>query len=364
MINKISNIDTIYLLVDIFNYELSAKNVLTTLKNEQEELKLMIKNSLDSRKIISLNDINFELLPNGSKGYAYIIRNDGFEIKISSYKSRIENFSPLQIRISSEYLWSFGIEESWKMIYSWITRTFGLITQNKVSRVDLSTHVSGIDFITNFEESYKGHFKKYDKTFHTGKTINCITFGTRKGKNIYCRIYNKTLEIKETKKKSCFFEIWKNNGLDIDNVWNLEFELKSEFLRSIQVTTINDLLANIPKVWAYCTSEWLIKVDKINIRIDRCPINKDWLEIQKSFENLDNSTLIQRTKQYISDANFLIPNILGNITSFSAKINSLDLDNTLKQLLNNFNLYFRNKNTSFEEEVLRKAKLFNLKEEK
>ncbi|MNT74036.1 hypothetical protein D3C72_2128070 [compost metagenome] len=88
------------------------------------------------------------------------------------------------------------------------------------------------------------------------------------------------------------------------------------------------------------------------------------MEIQKSFGNFDNSILIERTKQYISDANFLIPNILGNITSFSAKIDSFDLNYTLKQLLNNFNLYFRNKNTSFEEEVFRKAQLFNLKEEK
>lgn len=362
MIKNISNIDTIYILVDIENYDNSCQKLLDYLQNEKE-LSISANKEMNNYKhIITLNEITFELLQTGCKGYSFILKNDGFEVKVSKYQSKIKNFSPLQIRISSEYLWSYGIKTSWNIISNWITNTFGNIISNKVCRLDLCTHVSGMDFITNYEYCYKGHFKKYDKTFHFGNSINSITFGSRKGKNIYCRIYNKTLEIKETKKKYWFFDIWNEHGLDIDNVWNLEFELKSEFLRSMKILSIEDTLSNISNLWFYCTSEWLIRVDRTNKRIDRCPINQSWLELQKAFGDFNNNNFIKREKQISLDATGLIPNIIGTITSYSARINQNNINDAFKKLYNDSIKYLLNKNTTFEDEVYRKYKILHEKE--
>ncbi|MBS6252087.1 MAG: hypothetical protein KH434_02475 [Clostridium sp.] len=356
MINKVSNIDTIYLLVDIYDYEETSFKILDFLKKEKEKAKRLLSNNSNYKHLVNINNISFELLPNGSKGYAYILHNSGYEIKISQFKSGIENFSPIQIRISSEYLWAKGLIYSWRIIQEWIEETFGEIEKNKISRVDICMHVSNIDFIKDYQNSYKGAFKKTGVTY-TGDNINCLTFGTRKGKNIYCRIYNKTLEIKETKRKSWFTYIWQKNDLDIENVWNLEFELKSEFLREFNITTIQDLENSLKDIWTYCTKKWLVKVDKINTRIERCPINEEWQQIQHAYDNFLSKGIIKREKQIDMEADTLIPSIVGNITSYSARKNIISIDNAFGNLYKNTKKYLAIKNTTFENETKKKINL-------
>lgn len=361
MINKVVNIDTLYILVDINDYEDTSSRILEFLKEEKEKSKLLLSNNSNLKHLVSINNMSFELLPNGSKGYAYILHNSGYEIKISKFKSRIESFSPIQIRISSEYLWANGLIKSWDIIKKWIEETFGDIEQNKVSRTDICMHTSDIDFIENYQNSYKGAFKKTGVTY-TGNNINCLTFGSRKGKNIYCRIYNKTLEIKETKRKSWFTDIWIRNNLDIEKVWNLEFELKSEFLREFNIKSVEDLENSLKDIWQYCTKEWLVKVDRVNTRIERCPVNKKWQEVQKVYDNFLSKGIIKRVKQIDMEADTLIPSIVGNITSYSARKNIIFIDKSFENLYKSTKKYLAIKNTTFEKEVNKKIEL--LKEER
>ena len=149
MIKRIINIDTIYLLVNIKNYEVHAKKILDFLKKEKEKAKLLLNSNSNYRHLIDINGMNFELLTNGAKGYAYILHNSGYEIKISQFKSSITSFSPIQIRVSSEYLWSKGLKYSWKLISEWVNKTFGNIEENKISRVDLCLHTSNVDFFND-----------------------------------------------------------------------------------------------------------------------------------------------------------------------------------------------------------------------
>ncbi len=362
MINKVSNIDTIYVLIDINNYEKCCMKILEFLEKEKEKAKLNLVSNANSKHLVTINEMPFELLSNGTRGYAYILHNSGYEVKIAQFKSKIKSFMPIQIRISAEYLWSMGLERAWKIISNWIELTFGKIKENKISRVDLCMHTSDIDYITNYEISYKGKFKKdsINVLNYTHKKINSITFGTRKGKNIYCRIYNKTLEIKETKTKSWFIDIWKRNNLDVNNVWNLEFELKSEFLREFKIKTIEDLQKSLKDIWEYCTKEWLVKIDRTNTRTERCNINEQWLEVQKSYDNFNTIGLIKRKKQLQMDADTLLPNIVGNITSYSARKNIINIENAFQDLYSNTKRYLEIRQTSFEIET--KNKLHNLKE--
>lgn len=362
MINKVSNIDTVYVLIDINNYEKKCNKILQVLEKEKEEAKLELLNNANSKHLITINDMPFEILSNGTKGYAYILHNSGYEVKIAQFKSKIESFMPIQIRISSEYLWSEGLSVAWSNILNWIELTFGNTEENKVSRVDLCMHTSDIDFITNYENLYKGRFKKDSVNVlnYTNKSINSITFGTRKGKKIYCRIYNKSLEIKETKQKSWFKEIWENHELDINNVWNLEFELKSEFLREFKIKTVEDLEKSLQDIWKYCTEKWLVKINRDNVRTERCSINEKWLDVQKAYDSFNSVGLIKREKQLQMDADTLIPNIIGNITSYAARKNNTDMKNIFNDLYSKGKRYLQIKQTTFENET--KNKLHNLKE--
>ena len=353
-LNYIKNVDTICILVDIESYENNAKKIINYLEEQKNNAKLSDKTNY--KHTVTIGNMSFQIFGNGTKGYSYILHNDGYQINISQFRSSLHSFYPIQIRISSEFLWSIGLYNAWNNIYKWLEYNFGKIIDTKVYRIDLCLHTSDMDFISDYQTVYKGRFKKYLTNFN-GLNINSICFGTRKGKGIYCRIYNKTLEIKETKSKYWFYDIWKNNNIDIENVWNLEFELKSEFLRELQLSTIEDIFYSIPNLWKYCTEQWLVKVDRINTRIERCPINKQWLEIQKVYDEFRSNEFIKREKQISMDAEILIPSIVGNITSYCARKNNINMEQAFNILYKDTKKYLRNKETDFKSEVLSKKKI-------
>lgn len=357
MINKVSNIDTICVLLDIKDYENESFNVLNYLNTEKEKAKLAVTSNANDKHLITLNEMTFQLFTNGSQGYSYILRNNDYEVKIAQFRSKVKSLYPIQVRFSSECLWSNGVSNAWSIIYNWIVETFGNILDNKVFRLDLATHVSDIDFITDNEISYKGKFKKRDKTFHTGRNINCITFGTRKSKCIYCRIYNKSLEVREKNQKLWFRDIWNENKLNINNVWNVEFEIKSELFRKYNIHTIEDVTTHTKDLWEYCTKTWLIKIDKTNTRIARCRINNNWLELQDSFNHFKAVGLIEKQKQLQYDADALVPSIVGNITSYSARHSINDIGQAFNTLYKETTQYLSNKNTDFRQVVDTKASL-------
>ena len=356
MIKFISNIDTIYILLDVKNYELNSKDILKYLQEEKEKAKLTAISNASYKHFITINNLNFQLFPNGTKGYAYILHNNGYEVKLAQYKSRLKSLLPIQIRISSEYLWSIGIENSWSIIYNWIVETFGNVEVEKVCRLDLCTHISDVDLTTNWEECYKGTFKKRNM-FITNNQINSITFGTRDSKNIYCRIYNKTLEIQEKKHKTWFFEIWNKNGLNPENVWNIEFEMKSELLRKYDLYTVNDITTHLKDLWLLCTSKFLTKINNDNAKVERCSINSEWLEIQKCYDKFKSSQLILKKAKDDYDANALVPSIVGNITSYCAYKGIILVEDMINDLKENGEKYLRKKATTFEKEVKEKINM-------
>lgn len=355
--NYIKNIDTIYILVDIESYENSSSKTIQYLEEQKLALKTADKGNYSH--VISVGNISFEIFSTGVKGYSYILHNLDYQINIAQFRSSLHSFYPIQVRISSEALWCTGIKKAWSNIYTWIEENFGKIINTKVCRIDLCLHTSDIDFITDFENVYKGKFKKYVTTFN-GSSINSLCFGSRKGKNIYCRIYNKTLEVRETKSKVWFFDIWKENNMDIEKVWNLEFELKSEFLRELKLSTIEEVCSSLPNLWKYCTEEWLVKIDRTRSRKERCPTNNLWSEIQKVYESFSSKEFIKREKQLSLEASSLVPNIIGNITSYSARKRDYDLQHIVYELEKVMTQYLKQKETTFSEEVFKKRKVLDI----
>lgn len=351
----VSNIDTICILLDIENYEESGKSILDILEQEKEFTKCLLTEDANYKHYIELGSMTFELLPTGTKGYSYILQNSAYKIYIAKARSKIKNFAPIQIRISSEYLWSYGLDTSWGYIYNVIIENFGNVIKEKVCRLDLCTHVSSIDFITDYEKSYKGDFKK-SQVFKTNNKINAITFGSRQNKNIYCRIYNKSLEIQEKKHKSWFIDIWQKHNLDIENVWNIEFEIKSKLLKRFNLETVKDVMKHLRDLWEFCTKEWLVKINRTNTRVERCNTNEQWLELQNTFNYLPYAGLIERDKQISTDADILIPSIAGFVTSYSARKNILDLDTALRKISFEMEFYFTKKKTDFFKEINKKNK--------
>ena len=68
--------------------------------------------------------------------------------------------------------------------------------------------------------------------------------------------------------------------------------------------------------------------------------------------------LIERNKQITMDADILIPNIAGFLTSYSARKNILDIDDVLVKLKKEIELYYQKRNSSFALETNSKSLKF------
>lgn len=354
-------IDTLCALVDVSKYDECIKNYIPILEEKKEEAKLIASKCSSEKIMININGLTFQILGNGSKGYAFILHNSEYEVKLAQFRSKQEDFFPIYIRIKSECLWACGYEESWRYILNWISTGIGSINSNKVNRLDLCCHTDNLQLSDDDINTFKGSFHK-DEIFRNRRKISGMSFGSRETNNIFCRIYDKYLEVSQKSKKLWFKDIWIKNGLVPEKVWNVEFQLNRTFFKEHMIDSVEDAFARLKTIWLYCTTEWIVKVDLTRSRIERCPTNDAWLSIQTAFVNHRSLSLITRQEQMLWDAEALVPNTIGNLTSFAALLGNDDIETVLLKLKLDGQRYLKNKKTDFRNVVNEKIATHNSKE--
>lgn len=353
---NIPMIDSIFIAIDVENYEEELKDLLSLLEKKKNEAKLEATNNASPKVSIQLGNYTFEVLPNGSKGHAYILHNNEYEIKFAQFRSIKKEFFPISVRIKSEYLWAVGYENAWFNFKAFFEKHIGNISEQQVSRVDLCCHTDNLILSNGDDTTFKGIFFSHEvKTFR--RKVSGMNFGSRNTGRVYCRIYNKTLEVNQKKQKLWFYNIWNDCGLKTDSVWNVEFEVKREFLRMHGINTVEELYSSLKTIWEYCTYKWLVKTNLDKTRIERSTIDDRWVDIQHAFDNMSNKAFITTIEQKEIEANALVPGILGYLTSYGAKTGINNYSNVINHFSKQSNEYLNNKNTNFKKEVLEKRKI-------
>lgn len=351
-------IDMIIATIDIKKYEEVAKDLLIKLEDKKNEAKLLASQSFNNKTKITINNITFEVLANGSKGYAYILHNNDYEVKLSQFRSKSEDFYPVFVKIKSESLWANGPKNSWIKIIKWIRESVGTVLKNKINRLDLCCHTDELELNENDYETFKGNFHN-DQIYRFRRKVNAMVFGSRDSK-VYCRIYNKTLETRQSNKKTWFFDIWKNKGLNPEKVWNVEFEIKRHFLKDKNIDSVEDAFLKIGAMWVFCTKKWITKVNLDCTRIERCSTNEIWTNIQNTFSSFKEEKLISRERQLQTEALALIPGTIGNLTSFAARLGNNNIDEAISNLKVKGHKYLKAKNMDFSQAINKKIELLNL----
>jgi len=352
----IPNIDTLCATIDINNYGYSdiekkdTNDIIIKLENEKYEAKEKTRDNMNYKHIIQIGNQAFQILPNGSRGYAYILHNDSYEVKMAQYRSGKESFYPVFIRIKSECLWSLGVEKAWNTIKEWITENIGDIKANKINRIDLCCHTDELQLDDSDIETFEGKYL-LDTIYRFRRRISTMMFGSGTTGKIIARIYNKTLEVIQKRQKLWFLDLWKDKGLDPDRVWNVEFEISRDFLKELRYESVEDTLQSLKSLWQYCTKAWLIKKNLDRSRIENCTIDERWLSVQKAFNMFEGKGLIQRDKQLETSAFALIPGTIGNITSFAARAEITDIDELFKMIKSQGAKYLNRKETSYIEVI-------------
>ena len=366
-------IDTICITLDILNYgkidieEIGKIDILSILEEKKAEAKEKSMNNMAHKQIIQIGNQGFEILSNGSKGYAYILHNDSYEVKLAQFRSTKESFYPVFIKIKSECLWSKGVFEAWEIIKNWIIENVGQIKTvreengqdkmlTKVNRIDLCCHTDEICLKYEDIETFAGKYQ-LDTIYRHRRNVASMYFGSGTTGKIMCRIYNKTLEVKQKGQKLWFFDIWKDKKLNPDKVWNVEFQISRDFLKEVKLNTVEEVFDNLKTLWQYCTKAWIEKKILDRTRIERCSTAPEWLSIQKAFDDFKGKGLIARDKQMNTSAFALIPGTIGNITSYAARAEVTDIEQLFKMIKSQGIKYLNTKEISLEEVIEQKMSL-------
>lgn len=336
----ISNIDSIFFSIDIKDYEENNKDLLTLLDKSKDEAK--VDKLLE--KIIKIGDKNFIILPNGARFHAYILHNDSFEIKFAQNRSKSKTNYPISIRIKSLMLWEKGFIQAYTDTIEFIkTIIQGDIIGEKISRADLCCHTDNLTFDTMLDvyENWRGTFRKVEHYFFNRK-LNGLTFGSFNDKNIMCRIYDKSLEIK-TSGKTWFNEIWHKEKMDIENVWNVEFQIGRKYFKDYQIETVQDFIIKMRGIWEYLTRDFLQYINLDDTNISRCTTKESWIKIQNSYQDYCNFKPIKRELQINKNAQQLMPLLVGVLTSYGACKEKITLDRTLEDFKTDLDIYLKDK---------------------
>lgn len=352
-------IDTLSAKVDVSDFESSTKDLQEILRRKKEEAKLAATNQTSTKIVICIGNFNFEVLPNGKMGYAYILHNELYEVNIAQFRSKNKDFYPISVRIKAECLWAYGPERAWENIISWIQNYIGNVIHDKVSRIDLCVHTDKLNLLYSDIETFKGNY--FDENIYRfRRRITGMNFGSRTNCKIYCRIYDKLLEVKQTGKKYWFFDIWKNAECNCKNVWNVEFQINREFLKDYNIETVRDSFKRLKTLWKYCTEKWIVKVKLDHTRIERCTTDDIWISIQNAFDNYKHEPLVKREVQLASDAEAIVPGTIGNITTFAARKGITDINLVLNMLKHKGSDYLACKDIDFKEAVTQKISLLSI----
>lgn len=352
-------IDTLTAKVDLSDFESRTKELQEKLERKKEEAKLAATNQASTKITIQIGNFNFEVLPNGKMGYAYILHNELYEVNIAQYRSKNKDFYPISIRIKAECLWSFGPERAWENIISWVQNNVGNVIHDKLSRIDLCLHTDKLQLTYADIETFKGTY--FDENIYRfRRKITGMNFGSRTNNKIFCRIYDKLLEVKQTGKKHWFFDVWKIAGWSNKSVWNIEFQINREFLKEYDIESVRDAFRKLKTLWKFCTEKWIVKVKLDHTRVERCSTDDIWIEVQNSFNNFKHEPLVKREIQLNADADAIIPGTIGNITTFAARKGITDINLILNMIKHKGSDYLSCKDTDFKEAVSQKMSLMTI----
>lgn len=239
---------------------------------------------------IELDGDRFAVLGRGTRLFHYILKGADFNIQLSKHSA--DKLPMAYVQISSKSLTVNGLLSTVTSLNS-ILRLLGSFTVVNVSRVDICC-----DFTTSINLDKLSHDSWISRSnkrhsYRESGVFSGFVFG--QGSPMSARLYDKTLEIKKSK-KDYMKELWWSEGWETKSqVWRLEFQIQRAVLVDLGISTLDDLLATLDTLWKYATEHWLRLVlpgeDKTKSRWPNHPL---WTALQSVQFGHGNQELLKR----------------------------------------------------------------------
>nr|WP_287410692.1 hypothetical protein [Pseudodesulfovibrio sp.] len=309
-----SGVDTLYLALDIR----WKSDVLFKLLDKGKEMAREVEQPFPFYLFIESQkqELYFNILPNGSKGYNWILVGAEYSLRIGNWldpKSR----PSVMLEIRSETIWTRGLPESLERILTALEENHAILKSIKPSRLDLCMDILVPNEFWNMElfnsmNTRAHHFSPFFKNQKlTGAQIG-------KGK-IVCRLYDKPLEIKIKSNKKWMYLIWGISEVSEDmKVIRIEFQIRRELIKSLGINIIKEAFPYLDNIWAYCTQNWLKFQTNPGKHHTQRKTLEWWKVIQNSFQGISNPRPAIRAKVVNTSQEQLAYQLAGILNSFAA----------------------------------------------
>jgi len=212
-----------------------------------------------------------------------------------------DNRDFITIQASSIALNYYGYKECYDLIREQV-EILGLpILKSKASRLDLNTYVinHNFDYLTYslFSTKMRNNAENggYDTWKHKDR-LNGFNLGSRKSKGIYLRMYDKWLELMQSKnadialiKMKILSEKYEHkykeklSGNMPPDIWQVEFELKRDILRRYGIDTVEDVFIKADSIHKDITLNQVRLINPIRAKKRDCPTSEIWKMISDNY---------------------------------------------------------------------------------
>ena len=301
-LKTIPGIDTLYYFCETNEYYPKLyKELETSLEEEKELMEIRGVDSDVAELTINIIDQPFKYLGKGEGYYWFIDQNYLFKIGFKDHESNT-GLHNIRVQLLSNGIYAVGIKE----LVPHIDAIFeSYITKYKpITRADLNTFVNiDLSFIDETMFSTRKRDMDIRKKLHSN-IMQTIYVGK---KPFLLRLYNKRDELKNTHKERLMKLYFEEHNFNYkESIFNVEFELHRQFLRTYNVDTVDDLLENAVQLFGVCIDAIrLIDNDTVTAtnryRAQTHPI---WNKIKQDYslvQFIQSGTLLEKLKrkQYV-----------------------------------------------------------------
>ena len=238
---------------------------------EKKQLAQEIKSHDKMKRYVDtfINDTRYKLMAQSKPGFNIALINGDIDISLVKFSPNSNN-PIIKVEFRSEFLCRHGYKEAINLVKN-VIDTFLTTYLIKVSELHLCTDIQGYEF-TELDFHRMGTFAKR-KAIYNANTMDRHHYGAKftgfslgKGDEML-RIYNKTVEISQNRKKG-FIEVlsWDRNPNynPMKTVWRIEFQIRRARLKTLLgnnglLDTLDNVINALNDIWAYFVNRYVHK---------------------------------------------------------------------------------------------------------
>ncbi|MEB9593385.1 replication initiation protein [Bacillus cereus] len=356
------NIDTFWYNVDILNYDDVMENgLLEELENgRQLHMDYNEEKTVEVRLPSYENPLVFVVKGGQKPLYQFSLRNDDIAIFFSR-RYRHDGQYPIKVQINQFLLWDKGLINAFAESLS-VLMSFGFaVGKAKMNRIDFAVHsdqwkwmlddLRTFEYPRNFKDDNKPDFYRLDPSSGEFETVY---FGNRT--RLQLRIYNKTKEIMK-KGKMYFLDLYNSLDMDTENIWNVEFEVRRDFLKECEDEEGLKIFDDLEEVFNRDGLDklWMMLMEKFYHK------SAFWTQLGKGAKGKFARTTgyLIRTKDIDSNFDREVAQIRGRLMTAVVGDEKCDIETAIKKFLIKNRQYEERKGKSFEEDVEKKKMLLH-----